>query len=76
MDIKLKARLSAYSKFPKTSSTDPSNPDCDVDVVTKEDIDSLFDSSAKHVTNTTKVTSNSCNSDIVTFEDIDSLFDK
>lgn len=75
MEIKLKARLSAYSRFPKVScNNDPS--DCDAEVVTKEDIDSLFDSVTASTTTVKATVSNSkCNSEIVSAADIDSLFD-
>lgn len=77
MEIKLKARLSAYSRFPKVASNDgPSDSDCDAEVVTKEDIDSLFDTIAPVTTNNKTVSATSkCNSEVVSFADIDSLFD-
>lgn len=67
MDIKLKARLSAYSRFPQGNIVKPS---CDADVVTKEDIDSLFQNDA---TKNDSVKASS-NSQTVSFTDIDSLF--
>ena len=63
MDIKLKARLSAYSRFPQKSN------ECDADVVTKEEIDSLF---SENNVDTATVFKN--NKNTVSFTEIDSLF--
>lgn len=48
MDIKLRARLSAYSKvetFDKSSDQDPSEPCCNMKPISKEAIDELFNTS-------------------------------
>lgn len=68
MDIKLKARLSAYSRFPQKSC------ECDAEVVTKEDIDSLFGEGHvnEDINNNTCLCNNKKNT--VAFTDIDSLF--
>ena len=67
MDIRLNAKLSAYGKIPT-----PVKPECDVDEVTHEDIDSLFGKIAQSNKETpTVVTTTSTD---VTHADIDSLF--
>lgn len=71
MDIKLKARLSAYSRFPHKLV----DKQCGADVVTKEDIDSLFGgTSVPETTQPSTELNSGCNSDTVSFADIDSLF--
>lgn len=75
MNIKLNARLSAYSKF-----TEGSHDDCEHDIVTKQDIDDLFndidDCSTNVVTNDQidDLFINNNSSDEVTKQDIDDLF--
>lgn len=70
MDIKLKARLSAYSRFPHSIS----DKQCPNDTVTKEDIDSLFGKSESIQPKPTTTVNYYCGNDTVSTEDIDSLF--
>lgn len=67
MEIKLKPRLSAYSRFPNKLSDEQ----CNTEVVTREDIDSLFDTTI--LNNKTK-TDKKSNDTTVSKSDIDSLF--
>ena len=68
MDIRLNARLSAYSK---TNAGKPMP--CGEETITKADIDSLF--GGESIDSFIPVTSNnSC--DVISFKDIDSLFNK
>ena len=63
MEIKLNARLSAYSKVDAVNGVE-----CDHEAVTFDDIDTLFESESQEVImETTK-------SNEVSFADIDSLF--
>ena len=76
MDIKLKARLSAYSRFPKVSSDKPSDVPCDTEVATKEDIDALFDTVVTNSNNAPTTSSvKSCTTGVASIKDIDALFD-
>lgn len=63
MEIKLNARLSAYSKVDAVNGIE-----CDHESVSFEDIDTLFDSTSDNVIIETT------NSNEVSFKDIDSLF--
>lgn len=64
MDIRLNAKLSAYGKLPSPKA-------CNVDTVTEEDIDSLFDSTVQ-----TPVINNTMNTQTVSNSEIDLLFNK
>lgn len=74
MDIKLRARLSAYSKV------DALHKDCEGDVITHEEIDTLFEDLGKPQAVTNKeidklfIDSTAAESDTVTFDEIDLLF--
>lgn len=64
MDIKLKARLSAYARIPSPRA-------CVIDTVTNEEIDSLFQDIPEDLL-PTDITM--CSEDVVSEEDIDTLF--
>lgn len=72
MDIKLKARLSAYSRFPHSAA----DKQCPNETVTKEDIDSLFGNSSSIQPDTKVTPTIYCGSETVSAADIDSLFKK
>ena len=69
MDIRLNAKLSAYGRIPSPKAG------CDADLVTKEDIDSLFGKSVE-VVEPTIINTAVNNTNAVSFSDIDSLFAK
>lgn len=69
MDIKLNARLSAYGKLPSPKS-------CNVDTVTHEEIDSLFDKTTLTQTPAQNSFPVVTSSSTVTHEEIDLLFKK
>lgn len=71
MDIKLRARLSAYSRVDQITNT-PSAPDNDsgCDRVTEREIDTLFE---KKSIPSSKPTGGS-SVDVVSYSEIDSLF--
>lgn len=66
MNIKLNAKLSAYGKLPSPKS-------CNIDTITKDDIDSLFGKPTPPELPDQKPTFVVCE-ETVTKEDIDSLF--
>ena len=66
MDIKLNAQLSAYGKLPSPKA-------CNVDTITKEEIDSLFGKPLPPKDPEVKPTFVR-DEEVITYEDIDSLF--
>lgn len=71
MDIKLRARLSAYSKVNTTTSIPPNNGESTCGRVTEREIDSLFEQA--HEETIPPVVDNE-SVGTVSYADIDSLF--